>query len=230
MELHLIPVPVRKVSRSTPWKRETRKIFNREQLHFRRELHDGLCQSLAGIAALSSALSKNLAASGDAAASATAAEIALLLNETVGAARDLAHGLVPRGLKESDLASALATLADNIQRQFGISCAVRCDRARSRICPQTELHLHRIAQEAVSNAIEHGHADRIEIDLVYRAGQGSLRVRDNGFGLPKDVRNGDGMGLHTMDCRARSIGGSFNIERHPRRGTVVTCLFPLSST
>jgi two-component system sensor kinase FixL len=230
VELHRISVPVRKVSRSMPRKQQPREVSNREQLHFRRELHDGLCQSLAGIAALSSALSKDLAASGDTAASAAAAEIALLLHETAGAARDLAHGLVPTGLKESDLACALAALAGNIQRQFGISCAVRCDRARSRICPQTELHLHRIAQEAVSNAIEHGRADRIEIDLVYRAGQGSLRVRDNGFGLPKDVRNCDGMGLRTMDCRARSIGGSFDIERHPRRGTVVTCLFPLRST
>jgi signal transduction histidine kinase len=227
VELHRIPVLVRKVSRSTP-RKQPREISHREQLHFRRELHDGLCQSLAGIAALSSALSKDLAASGDTAASVTAAEIALLLNETVGAARDLAHGLVPTGLK--DLASALAALAGNIQRQFGISCAVRCDRARYRICPETALHLHRIAQEAVSNAIEHGHADRIEIGLAYRAGQGSLRVRDNGFGLPEDVRNRDGMGLRTMVSRARSIGGSFDIERHPRRGTVVTCLFPLRST
>jgi signal transduction histidine kinase len=230
VELHRIPAPVRKISQPTPRKQGTREISNREQLHFRRELHDGLCQSLAGIAALSSALSKDLAASGDSAASATAAEIAQLLNETVGAARDLARGRVPLGLKESDLASALTTLAGNIQRQFGVSCAVRCNRALFRICPGTELHLHRIAQEAVSNAIEHGHADRIDIGLVYRAGQGILRVRDNGFGLPKDIRTRDGMGLRTMDCRARSIGGSFDIVQHPRRGTVVTCLFPLRST
>src|SRR5271165_6687845 len=75
--------------------REILEIVDGERQRLGRELHDGLCQSLAGIAALSSALSRSLAASGQPGPAAAAGEIVRLLDETIGEARDLAHGLSP---------------------------------------------------------------------------------------------------------------------------------------
>ena len=87
-------------------------------------------------------------------------------------------------------------------------------------------HLYRIAQEAVSNAVTHGRADRIEISLSGTDVEGLLSVRD-GVGLPDEARKGDGMGLHTMTYRARLIGGSLDLRQLAPRGTAIICAFPL---
>jgi signal transduction histidine kinase len=230
MELRRIHATVRKVSRPALPEREIVEIANRERERLGRELHDGLCQSLAGIAALSAALSRSLAANADSAGSATAAEIAGLVNQTIGEARDLAHGLCTIGRDGAGLADALETLAGDVRHLFRVSCTLECDRFGARLGCETESHLYRIAQEAVRNAIAHGRADRIDISLTRGVGKGALNIRDNGIGLPEGVRRSGGSGLCTMDYRARAIRGSFKAVRHPPRGTLVTCVFPVQPT
>lgn len=88
----------------------------------------------------------------------------------------------------------------------------------------------RIAQEAVRNAFAHGRADQIDMCLEWVDGSGLLSIRDNGVGLPEDDHNHDGIGLHTMDYRARAIGGSLTVARRPQGGTAVACTFPLPFT
>src|SRR6266545_2280025 len=88
MEHRPLHAAIRKPPKRVLLEREIVEITRREKERIGRELHDGLCQSLAGIAALSSALSRDLAANADPAASATAAEIARLLNEAIGQTRD----------------------------------------------------------------------------------------------------------------------------------------------
>jgi len=226
----LVYATARDITRQKWLEREILKIADREKEHLGRELHDGLCQSLSGIAALSTTLSRRLVANSESTASAEAAEIANLLNETIGQARDLARGLSPIGLNEAPLADTLETLALNVGHLFRVSCTLECDKPFSRLHHGAEAHLFRIAQEAVSNSITHGRADRIEISLTCNDGKGLLSVRDNGIGLPEGASNRDGIGLHTMDYRARLIGGSLKVQRRTQRGTTVTCAFPLPET
>lgn len=209
---------------------EILEIAEKERERLGRELHDGLCQTLAGVAALSSALSKRLAASSEAAASAAAAEIASLLNEVIGEARYLARGLSPVGLYKTGLDGALATLAANICHQHHVSCTFACDFPFSRLTCEIELHLFRITQEAVNNALTHGGGDRIEISLGSKGGKGVLRIRDNGVGMgvTDRARNSDGIGMYTMAYRGRLIGGFLKVRRCTPRGTAITCTFPLS--
>jgi len=217
----------RDVTRQKRLEREILEIADLEKERLGRELHDGLCQSLAGIAALSSTLSRRLAASSESAASSMAAEITKLLNETITQARDLARGLGPVGLNEAGLDGALETLALNVQHLFSVSCTFECDRPFLRLCREMEAHLFRIAQEAVSNAVAHGRASRIEIGLSSKDGEGILSVRDDGVGLPRELLDLNGIGMHTMAYRARLIGGSLEVRRRSRRGTALTCAFPL---
>jgi signal transduction histidine kinase len=186
-----------------------------------------LCQTLAGIAALTSTLAKRLATGSDPAGSATAAEIAQLLRESIGQVRDLARGLGPIGLKAASLDEALETLALNFERMFHVSCTLECDGPFVGLPYDVKANLYRIAQEAAHNAVAHGRADKIEICLSWTDGKGSLTVRDNGVGIPEAACNAGGIGLHTMAYRARLIGASLEVRRRTRRGTVVTCNFPL---
>lgn len=220
----------RDVTRLKRLEHEVLEIVDRERERLGRELHDGLCQTLAGIAALSSTLSRRLAASSQSGASAEAAEIARLLNETIGQTRDLARGLGPVDLRAARLDEALEALALNVRQLFRVSCIVGCDRAFPRLARKVEAHLFRVAQEAVNNAVAHGRADRIEIGLRSKGRTGLLSVRDNGVGVPEETPGSDGIGLRTMAYRARLIGGSLDVRRRARHGTAVTCSFSLAET
>jgi PAS domain S-box-containing protein len=220
------------------FEREILEIPDREQERLGRELHDGLCQTLAGISALSSTLSRKLArlgapasiADGQTAAADAAAEITWLLNEAIGEARDMARGLGAVGLSEGGLETALETLALDIRHLSRASCTFACDRPLGRLDREAERHLFRIAQEAVNNAVAHGKAKRIEIRLGAKGGEGLLTILDNGVGLPKRPCPTGGIGLHNMAYRARLIGGRIEVRRRSRGGTTVLCAFPLSGT
>jgi signal transduction histidine kinase len=220
------------------FEREILEIVDREKERLGRELHDGLCQTLAGISALSSTLSRKLArsgapastAEGQTAAADAAAEIARLLNEAIGEARDMARGLGAVGLSEGGLETALETLTLDVRHLFRASCTFVCDRPLGRLDREAERHLFRIAQEAVNNAVAHGKARRIEIRLGAQGGEGVLTVLDNGVGMPESLRPPGGTGLHNMAYRARLIGGRIEVRRRSRGGTTVLCAFPLSGT
>lgn len=223
----LIYATARNVSRHKELEREILEVADREKERLGRDLHDGLCQTLAGIAALSATLSRRLVATADFDGSAAAAEIARLLSEAIGEAHDLSRGLGPIGLQVGNLAAALEGLALNIVQLFRVSCTFESEGSVPRLGQEVAAHLYRIAQEAVSNAIAHGRADRIEISLSGTDLDGLLSVRDNGEGLPEEAVQGGGIGLHTMAYRARLIGGSLNVRRLAPRGTAIVCVFPL---
>ena len=221
----LVQAAARDVTDQRRLEKEIVEISDREKDRLGRDLHDGLCQNLAGIAALSTTLSRQLT-SLNAPASAAAAEIAQLLNQAVAQARDLARGLNPVELDGIGLIGALDTLTRNIGSLFRKSCIFCCNQPTVSFPPEVQTHLYRIAQEAVQNAVKHGRAGRIAVTLRIGNGQGTLAIRDNGVGISAD--SGYGNGMHTMNYRARLIGASLWVQRH-RRGTRVVCVFGLPS-
>jgi signal transduction histidine kinase len=85
------------------------------------------------------------------------------------------------------------------------------------------VHLYRIAREAVSNAIKHGKARRIEISLTANGNSVTLAVTDNGTGIPRKLPKRKGMGLRIMRYRAEVIGGTLLVEPVSGGGNQVVC-------
>lgn len=83
-------------------------------------------------------------------------------------------------------------------------------------------HLFYIAQEAVQNAIKHGAAKRITIDLSAEEDLITLEIADNGRGFREDVPT-KGMGLRIMHHRANMIGAAFQVKSNPPEGVVAKC-------
>ena len=83
-------------------------------------------------------------------------------------------------------------------------------------------HLFYIAQEAVHNAIKHGVADQILLELSSDDNGIVLKIRDNGEGMPETFPS-TGMGLRIMSYRAKLIGASLEIKRDEGKGTLVKC-------
>jgi signal transduction histidine kinase len=187
------------------------------------DLHDDLCQHLIAIEFQNQALIKEWGALAPAAAT-KAGEISALLRQTIEHARDLARGLSPNLFFEPDsLVPALQELAQRTERIYRIPCHFECP-APVRIADEaTSIHLYRIAQEAVSNAIKHAKAGRIDLRLVAQNGAIVLGVQDNGIGLKNQQPRKNGVGLKIMQYRAGAIGGSLAIQHLPGGGTAIVC-------
>jgi len=199
------------------------EISEWEQQRIGQDLHDSLSQQLAGIAYLGKVLEQRLAArSLDEAKD--AAEIITLINDAITQTRGIARGLYPIRMEEIGLMNALGELAGTVEKLFTVSCRFEYDRVVLIHDTINAIHLYRIAQEAVNNAIKHGMATDIVISLTSENGTTRLAIRDNGTGFRKAHKDGKGMGISTMKHRANMIGAAIDI-RSDKRGTVVSCLF-----
>ncbi len=156
-----------------------------------------------------------------------AAKIVRLVNEAIHKTRELARGLLPVVSDAHGLMSALQLWASEVEDLFGVSCRFKCGTPVLIHDVTMATHLYHIAQEAVNNAIKHGGAQEILIQLIAEQGRGRLTIRDNGKGILETRSSTHGMGLHIMNYRAGMIGGSLEIRRGMSRGTIVTCNFPV---
>jgi PAS domain S-box-containing protein len=216
----------RDITESRRLEREILEISDQERRRIGQDLHDGLCQHLAGIELMSQVLEQKLAGKSKA-DSTRAGEIARHVREAIGQTRSLARGLSPVTLESDGLGSALEELAANAVKMFSIRCHLECRQPLPTIAAATATHLYRIAQEAVSNAIKHGKASEVAIHLEKTTEGLMLRVVDNGRGFPKVLLRSNGMGLRIMRYRAGMISGSLTIEPNAGGGARITCTVPI---
>jgi signal transduction histidine kinase len=202
--------------------RQLLEISEREQQRIGQDLHDGLCQRLTGIAYLASDLQTRLAKK-SVPETTIAARIAELSRETSVQARQIARGLNPVKVGSVGLIAALNELAASIRSIFSLACRFECQHRALVRDHETAVHLYRIAQEAIHNAITHGKASEIVVSLG-RAPEGIvLSVKDNGRGLSRVSTGGDGMGFENMSYRARAIGARLHFAPRDRGGTLMSC-------
>jgi PAS domain S-box-containing protein len=204
---------------------ELLNISSNEQRRIGQDLHDGLCQHLAGVEFKTAALARQLAH--DPVKGGHAASIVELIRNGARQAWMLARGLSPVTLESHGLMSALRELAANSGKLFQITCRFDCPRPVLVPNNAVATHLYRIAQEAITNAVKHGHARSVVVSLSRTRNSATLAVTDNGTGLPRDFRTVQGMGLRIMKYRADTIGATLTIECAKRKGTNVLCQFKL---
>ena len=220
---------IRDITERKRLEKENLEISEREQRRIGQDLHDGLCQHLAGIEMLSQVLAHKLESqSKDAAARATG--IAAAVREAISQTRLLARGLSPVTLESEGLMSALAELASNAEKMFQVRCRFDCPQVVNFSDQAAATHLFRIAQEAVSNAIRHGKAKSISIQLHQDETGVCVRVSDDGTGFLDDFSGGSGMGLRIMQARIGMVGGSLRVEQNSSGGVSVTSHAPKESS
>jgi len=159
-----------------------------------------------------------------------ATKIVNLVNEAIHKTRELARGLLPVVSDAQGLMSALEQWAGEVEDLFTVTCSFQCFSPVLIHDDTVATHLYYIVREAVNNAIKHGHARQVVIRLAAVDQQGTLTIQDDGYGIDDNRPGNKGMGLHLMNYRARMIGGSLDVRRAVPHGTIVVCLFPVSST
>ena len=198
------------------------KISEQEQMRIGQDLHDDLGQQLVGVAILADLLAKGLADEVHPRA-ASAAKLSNFLNTSIDTTRSLARAFYPVELERGGLALALQDLAIRSQQVAGIRCSVQMDPAFS-VAKPFEIHLYRIVQESITNALKHGLASEVRIDCQTRERRQSVTVTSNGKRFePSGKGTQTGMGLHLFHYRARLIGAQITVSPGEDGGCVVTC-------
>ena len=194
-----------------------------ERARLARELHDGLGQQLGGLLFLMKGLERDLQAAGAPQAE-TARQLGQELTTALTQARTLSHELYAVPPQPDGLVQALENLAERMAA-CGMKCVFSGDTALLVHNPAAASHLYRIAQEAVQNALKHSHGSRIDLQLAQTPADLELRVRDNGLSFNRQTPS-CGLGLQTMEHRARLIGGRLSVQTHREGGLEVVCSVP----
>jgi PAS domain S-box-containing protein len=203
--------------------RELLEIPINEQRRIGQELHDGLGQQLTGLAMLATSL-LNKASKPD---YELAAQLASGLQEAVSQVRALSRGLVPVEVEAGDLIHALEGLVDNLRRQTGLDISLQVRERLSIRDTSCSVHLYRIAQESLNNAIKHAGANRIKIVIGREGNRGLLSIIDDGSGFDPQQENATGLGMRIMKYRCELIDARLEVETAAAEGCRIRCYFAL---
>jgi PAS domain S-box-containing protein len=204
--------------------REVLAMTTREQRQIGQELHDGVGQELTGLGLMAQSLAQRLPE--EAGEKRIALRLVAGLDSLHQQVRELSRGLIPVHVESRGLAAALDDLAARTTEASGISVTAECPDWVELPDHETATQLFRIAQEAVNNAVRHGHPRRVLVTLLGEPDGLRLRIRDDGIGILGVPDQCDGLGLRIMQYRARQIGGVLHIGPSNGGGTVVSCTLP----
>jgi len=197
------------------------------QARIARDLHDSVGASLAGVSLLVGAAR----GAGGRQATAVLDKAQEQVAATANMVRTLSRGLMPAGTDAGGLLHALEQFAADLSAASGIECTVRARGAFAAFDAETGTHVFRIVQEAASNAIRHGQATLLRIVLCEWRGRWRAVVADNGSGCDFGAlpRAHAGLGLRSMQARARAIEGRLQVGRSAAGGCRVRVSWPARS-
>jgi signal transduction histidine kinase len=208
-------------------KRQQYQAVLDERTRVGRELHDTLEQGLSGLALQLEAVAATLATS-PARAQQSLDVARQMLRYSIEETRRSVLDLRSQALESRDLGGALADLARQMTLGTAATAHVRVEGTPVRLDASEEHHLLRIGLEALTNALKHSGAARIEILLRFQAAGTMLIVTDNGRGIGGTAQDPSSphFGLQGMRERVDKLGGVLSIQTPPGGGTQLSVMVP----
>ena len=188
------------------------------------ELHDSVMQQITALSLVLGTAKRKMPA--DSEARDMVVEVQRKLIDVGTEVRELSHDLYPPMLKQAGLAEVLRGYCDAFSHSRGIAASCDVDESVADLSPGTALALYRIAQEALGNAAKHAAPTRVDVRLLRIGGDVALTVADDGRGCEPGEAADGGLGLVNMRERARQLGGTFELDSRPGRGTTVRIVVP----
>ncbi|MEZ5154855.1 MAG: sensor histidine kinase [Solirubrobacterales bacterium] len=190
----------------------------RERERIARDLHDEVNQALTALLLRLEAVRRQTE---DPEAASELAEIGSLISSAMSELLDLARGLRPTTLDDLGLKAALATLVEGVEKEAGIRAGFEAEGDFEDLPDDVQLVTYRVAQEAVTNAVQHAGARHLRVRLIGGGDALELRVSDDGVGYDGG-RAAEKLGIAGMRERALLCGGALTVESEPGAGTRVT--------
>src|SRR5580658_3832297 len=187
---------------------------------FSHELHDELGQSLTAVKANLASLDANGQVD-----RARLDDCLRLVDESIGNVRQMSQLLRPTILDDFGLEAALRWLCEGFTHRTGIQTEFKSG-VSGRLPDETETHLFRLTQEALTNVARHSGARHATVTLDWQGGEVCLSIRDDGRGLPPAGGGPRGMGMIGMRARARSVGGDLSVRSKEGQGVEIEVRVP----
>ena len=207
---------------------EVLQISEMERRRFSMDLHDDICQRLAGISMYSKSLT---AGKKESRQIAVLKELSALIDETLLRTRQYAHDSFPMDLGTMGLRDSLDMLCSVINKQTHCKCIYSWTTGNEYPLSQSQdLNVYRIIQEAIQNAVKHAKANRIAVEIHCDESWFTASVQDNGTGNPMLNDTGsEGLGLRSMRYRAHQAGADYFFNSQEIGGTIVRIRIPVSA-
>jgi signal transduction histidine kinase len=215
------------LERANELERELVRAGEREQMRLGQDLHDGVCQTLAALNCAAECLRLDLEADVSPRVK-IATEIQKSLSEATLEVRNLARGIYPIWKEGETIVSAVRSLVTRLNTLCRGRIEFRSCGDVLPLEPENAIHLYRITQEALQNAMRHANASRIFVEVAVDDESLTLTVGDDGCGSAVQMRP-DGIGWRTMKYRAKLIGANISFASPKSGGTLVRCALPLSA-
>jgi signal transduction histidine kinase len=207
---------------------ESLRVSEREQNRIGQDLHDDLCQVLAGVSCLMRVAESRIIAKAPEEA-ANFKELNQQIIDAMHRTRALTHGLFPGKIQIADIRGALLDLTTQIKARFPVEIVNQFAGRFPKHSSAQIIQIYRIAQESITNAIKHGSATRVTVKLEALPEQMELTVTDNGTGLGKTDTATGGIGLHIMHYRAGILGGEISIANNRTSGVTACLRYPFQN-
>lgn len=197
---------------------EVLRISEMERMRFSTDLHDDICQRLAGI----SMLCRSYANSKTPLKKESISELASLIGDTLQRTRLYAHNSYPVELESLGLKNSIANLCNSFEQQQNIKCNYFW-----KVNENTEfdniqkLNIFRIIQESLHNIGKHSKAKNANVSIIQNENLIEIKICDDGVGISQEKSLKKGLGLNSMVYRADQMNADFKIERNIPNGTCV---------
>jgi len=191
----------------------------KERNRLARDLHDSVTQALYGVTLYSEAASRQLLSGETDMVADHLSEIRTTAQESLREMRLLIFELRLPALRSEGLAAALQARLDSVESRVGLDTMFRVE-GDSKLTPDVEEGLYRIAQEALNNTLKHAHASSVSVVLHHNDRIVSMSIEDDGIGFdPSEARVQSGFGLKGMEERVARLGGKLAVRSSPGEGT-----------
>lgn len=202
---------------------------DQERARIARELHDDIGQRLSMVS-IDLGLSGTTGETSIEGLRSTVIEAKRQISEIVRDISAMAHGLHSYVLDSRGLEAASASFCQEFAERRQVTIKFRSKQALKRIPREVSLNLFRVLQEALQNAVKYSGVQKFDVTLSRSSQRIELTVRDKGRGFdPKEVMQGNGLGLTSMRERMKLIGGDCTIYSRLQEGTTIRARVPINS-
>ncbi|MCZ8514785.1 PAS domain-containing sensor histidine kinase [Paenibacillus filicis] len=193
------------------------QIQEEERRRFSRELHDGIGQSLFSLLIQVDRILSDEPRS-------DLQQLRGSISGIIEEVRGLAWELRPSVLDDLGVVPAIRTYLDNYSEHYGIDISFE-NELRGRLDIQAETVIYRTIQEALTNVMKYSLVNEAFVRICEKEDMVEVQVEDRGRGFSRESM-GKGVGLFSMEERAKSVGGQLKVDSAPKKGTVVTLKIP----
>ena len=215
------------IKRRIELEQEVMEISAKTMERIGQELHDDLAQHLLGISLIAASARKSINADNEKLDS-SLEQISLLLAESISKLKTISRGLLPLEKDEKTFTKRIEALVADTQRHAKIDIGIDADPDFEITDGDRALHVFRIIQEALTNAVKHSKSKNVVIKLERsedEIGRVHLQasVEDNGIGFAKNIRK-SALGLRIMRSRASMANATLDIQSSAEGTRVSVCL------